>query len=108
VARGDAARGDAGPTGAAPTAVDREALPAGREAAKAAPRQVAVGPEPAARAHPRAGRPVGKPAVDQPEAVGRAAAQVEMPAYQLRAVTARVGICRALAGRGPQTARRTG
>jgi hypothetical protein len=107
VARGDAARGDAGPTGAAPTAVDREARRAGREAAKAAPHRVAVGPGPA-RELPRVGRPVGKPAVDQPEAAGRAAAQLEMPAYQLRAVTALVGICRAVAGRGPETAPRTG
>ncbi len=113
MARGDAARGDVGPTGAALTAVDSEAPRAGREAAKAAPHRVAVGPGPAARVHPRAGKPVGKPAVDQPAAdqpaaAGRAEAQVEMPAYRLRAVMARVGICRAVAGCGPATAPRTG
>jgi len=114
VARGDAARGDGGPTGAAPTAVDREVLLAGREvASQAAPRQLAVRPGPVARVHPQAGRPVGKPAVDQPavdqpEAAGRAAAQVEMPVYQFRAVMARVGICRVVAGCGPATAPRTG
>ena len=109
MARGDAARGDVGPTGAAPTAVDREALLAGREAAsQAALHQLAVGPGPAARVHPQAGRPAGKPAVDQPEAAGRAEALVEMPAYQFRAVMARVGICRAVAGCGPETAPRTG
>ncbi len=109
MARGDAARGDVVPTGAAPTAVDKEALLAGREAAsQAVPHRLAVGPGPAARVHPQAGRPVGKPAVDQPEAVGRAEAQVEMPAYQFRAAMAQVGICRVVAGCGPETAPRTG
>ena len=114
MARGDAVRGDVVPTGAVPTVVDKEARLVGREAAsQAAPDRVAAGPGPAARVRPRAGRPVGKPAVDQravdqPEAAGRAAAQVETAAYQLRAVTALVGICRAVAGRGPETAPRTG
>jgi hypothetical protein len=119
VARGDAARGDVGPTGAVPTAVDREAHRAGREAAsQAAPHQVAVGPGLAARVRLLAERPVGKPAVDQPavdqpavdqqEAAGRAEARVEMPAYRFRAAMARVGICPAVAGCGPERAPRTG
>ena len=114
MARGDEARGDAVPTEAAPTAVDREALLAGREAAsQAAPHRLAVGPGPAARVHPQAGMPVGKPAVDQPavdqpEAAGRAAAPVEMPAYRFRAAMAQVGICRVVAVCGPETAPRTG
>jgi hypothetical protein len=114
VARGDAARGGVVPTEVVLTVVDREDLLAGREAAsQVAPHRVAVGPGPAARVLPQAGRPVGKPAVDQrvvdqPEAAGRAEAQVETPAYQFRAVMAQVGICRVVAGCGPEKAPRTG
>ena len=90
------------------TVAVKAALPAGRVAAREAPRQVALGPDLVARARPRAARPAGKQAVDQPEVAGRAAARVEMPAYRLPAVTARVGICRGAAGCGPERAPTTG
>jgi len=72
------------------------------------PNKVAVGQEPAARALPRAGMPVGAPAVAPPEVAGQAAVQVEMPAYRLRAATAWVGIYQEAGARGPETAPATG
>jgi hypothetical protein len=108
VALGAAALGDAALMAVALTGVAREDRPAGREAAKAVPHQVALHQELARRARPRAGMPVGALAVAQPEVAGRAAAQEETPAYRLREATASAGTFRAAAGRGPATAPRTG